>query len=223
MPENLFPKRLHHLSLLFLLCFSAVVLRALQVGWIEQEKYLQTGQKISLRHVTLPPRRGEIKDQNNVKLVWNERQFDLFLLRTPEKFSQSRRNRLKTLLPGRSLRFEKNQPVCQRLTAAEITQLEPLIKRGFPVRIRPTLLRQKLNHPSVLARAGKVTRNRGNSGWEAQYDKILSGTPGLARVTLDRRRNWMPGSWDLYKAPVHGKDVVLDLDIKSIQGDKVKK
>lgn len=49
----------------------------------------------------------------------------------------------------------------------------------------------------------------GESGFEAEYDDILRGTPGVFTVMVDRRGEWMPGTVRIENEPVPGKDVTV--------------
>ena len=50
----------------------------------------------------------------------------------------------------------------------------------------------------------------GISGWELQYDRTLQGTPGEYEVMLDRRGNWIPGTWRWLRKPEAGSDVTVN-------------
>ena len=34
-------------------------------------------------------------------------------------------------------------------------------------------------------------------------------------MVVDRRQNWLPGSFELIENPVHGKDIALTVDIEA--------
>ncbi len=60
------------------------------------------------------------------------------------------------------------------------------------------------------------TDNDGLGGLESQYEEVLEGTPGEARVERDPEGNEIPGSSRLVKASQRGSDLVLTID-QSIQ------
>ena len=52
----------------------------------------------------------------------------------------------------------------------------------------------------------------GISGLELRYDRTLRGKPGEYEVMLDRRGNWIPGTWRWLKKPVPGADVTVSAE-----------
>ena len=100
------------------------------------------------------------------------------------------------------------------LTTEDIAKLEPLIRTGYPLRIRTIRQRRKISNSFVEKRAGDLRNGTGISGWEKEYDSILHGRNGECRVVVDGRQNWIPGSFELLEAPRHGKNVTLPIDVE---------
>lgn len=213
-----FSRRLHIAVILFFICFAIIVARTLYIGLWEQKKYLQRSEQISVRHVVIPAHRGMILDKNGKKLVWTGHRFELWCtLNAGKNFSDKRKESLKAAFPDRNFAecSDWSVPLCQDLRAEEISRLSSLIRTGYPLKIKTVRQRQKRRSSIVERLAGGVKNGCGISGWELEYDKILRGKNGRAKVIVDRRQNWLPGSFELEKLPVHGKDVVLTIDIEA--------
>ena len=58
----------------------------------------------------------------------------------------------------------------------------------------------------------------GVTGAEKEYDVELSGTPGEYEVMLDRRRNWITGTWKLLVPSIPGEDVKLNVSLRDLLG-----
>lgn len=215
--SELFHARSRAAAAVFFLLFAVIVLRALQIGVISRERFLLAGEKLSLKNVTLPARRGSILDKNNVPLAWSERHFELWsALPSGEHFLPRQEERLREIFPDCIFSSATGGSSLLRLnlTAGEIAALEPLIRHGFPVRIRSKTRRLTVNSPELRRRIGSVRNGIGVSGWELEYDHLLQGKNGRGQVMLDRRRNWIRSTWKTAVSPVHGRNVVVPVTFR---------
>ena len=218
MLDDRFPRRLHIAVILFFVCFAVIAARALYIGSWAREKYLSVSEQMSERVITIPAHRGVILDKNGKKLVWTGPRFELWCtLRAGRKFSRRWKKALKETFPERNFQelSDWSIPLCMDLRSDEIAKLAPLIRSGCPLKIRTVRQRMKRRSDVVDRLAGDMRNGSGTSGWELEYDHILKGKSGRAKVVIDRRQNWLPGSFELIEKPVHGKDVTLTLDIEA--------
>lgn len=217
---NRFESRFRLTAILFCLLFPVLVCRALYIGWLGREKFIAAGEAMSKKTGKLPARRGELRDKNGIILAWNERHFELrSTLSSGEAFSPWQLDKLRSALPGRIIPAmpEADKPLCFQLTAKEIMALEPVVKSGFPVKIHSWSQRVTVNSPAARKVIGTVDSGTGVSGLEKQFDSFLRGTDGSYSVILDRRRNWIPSSFQVTSPPVHGRNVTLTVPLKQLE------
>ena len=213
MTDGLFARRLHQTLLVFFFCFAVVCGRAVWIGGIDRARYLFTSNQMSVRNILIPARRGAILDKSGNRLVWSERRFDLWsTLPAGQFFSRQQMAELEKIFPGREFVEPESRdvPLAVGLNGNEFAALAPLIRAGFPLRVVPVMHRIKCSRPDVKTSAGCIQNGVGVSGWELKYDVILRGKDGRGQVIVDRRQNWLSGSFKLLEAPVHGKDAVID-------------
>lgn len=218
MCDNRFSRRLHIAVILFFVCIAVIAARTLYIGFWAREKYLTESDQISVRNITIPAHRGMILDKNGKKLVWTGHRFELWCtLRAGKAFSRRWKKALKETFPDRNFSelTDWSIPLCLELRSDEIAKLAPLIRTGCPLKIRTVRRRMKRRSDVVDRLAGDMRNGSGISGWELEYDHILKGKNGRAKVVVDRRQNWLPGSFELIENPVHGKDITLTVDIEA--------
>ena len=213
MSSTQFQNRSHIICGIFFLLFAVLILRAVYFGAVVRDRYLKSSVHLSERVVNIPARRGSILDRNGIKLIWSERFFDLWCtLPSNKKFTTIQLDVIKKALPERKIEPGPGKfQIASGLTAVETLAVEPLIRRGYPLQIRTIVKRQKIDNAAVVRKAGYIRNGRGISGWEKEYDDILRGVNGKGQVSVDRRQNWIPGSFKLLTPPRHGKDVSLSL------------
>lgn len=204
-------RRIFALSVLFAIWALIALGRAWYIAGPGRARFIAAGEKMARRRVVIPAVRGRILDANGVCLVWSERFYDLQSL-TPEGdcLSDEELEELKKALPeiddeGRILR--------RNLSPEELLRLETPLKSGIRARIVSRDERIAVAYPEIRQAAGELRFRdgcwRGASGWEAEFDAELSGSPGSLTVMLDRSRNWIPSSVRVQRQPVPGRDVRL--------------
>ena len=215
MSEKQFRHRLHIVLVLFFICFAIIAARAVYLGSWAREHYLKTSEKMSVRNISIPAHRGSIFDKTGRKLIWTRHRFELWCtLPAGKKFSGKHKAGLEKNFPERNFAnlSDWSVPLCLDLTTEDIGKLEPLIRTGYPLKIRTVRQRRMINNSFVEKRAGDLRNGKGISGWEKEYDSVLAGRNGMCRVVVDGRQNWIPGSIELLEVPRHGKNVTLSID-----------
>ena len=204
---------------IFLVWTVFVGFKTLWIAVIDRDFFIEKGEAAARYQGTLPALRGRIIDRNGVVLAWSERYFDLCissdsveLMPEPEEIEP-----LKLILP----RLKYSPPereLCRNLTPAEIMTLEGVIRDGkFPLYIRLREERIVVNTPELRRRVGTVRPENGiltgESGWEKEFDHILSAVSGRFSVLRDRWMNWIPASWQLVVPPEDGRDAVVPFSV----------
>lgn len=218
MEHERFSRRLHIAVILFFVCFAVIAARTLYIGLWSQKNYRQISEQMSVRNIVIPAHRGMILDKKGQKLVWTRHRFELWCtLSAGKNFSKRLKEGLKAAFPDRNFSemSDWSIPLCLDLRADEVAKLASLIRTGYPLKITPVRQRMKRRSALVDRLAGDMRNGSGTSGWEQEYDEILRGKNGSAKVVVDRRQNWLPRSFELIEKPVHGKDVTLPIDIET--------
>lgn len=215
---QLMSRRIFALSVLFSVWALIAFGRAWYIAGPARARFIAAGEKMARRQVVIPAVRGRILDADGVCLVWSERFYDLLSL-VPEGFELSDEElaELRTVLPvlpdeGRVLR--------RNLTPDELLRLEAPLKSGVRARIVSRDERIAVAIPEIRQAVGELRFRDGSwggaSGWEAEFDAELSGSPGSLTVMLDRHRNWIPASVRMVKKPVPGRDVRLKHTLREL-------
>ena len=210
--------------LLLLVWAAAALVRAMWLAGPRSAEYIAQGEKMARFHGMLPAMRGRILDRAGRTLAWSERYFDLYLTlpegSEPEEeiFEAVRRAIGEQAFPktgtGMPMLLKRD------LSPAELLALEPAVKNSRAFRIRSRVERIAVSNPAARSRLGTVRNENGElvgaSGLEAEFDARLRGRAGRFEVMLDRRRNWISGSWKLLAEPVPGEDVRLDVTLETL-------
>lgn len=210
--------RIFALSVLFAIWALVALGRAWYIAGPGQARFIAAGEKMARRRVVIPSVRGRILDANGVCLVWSERFYDLQSL-TPEGvcLSDEELDALRTVLPEID---EERRVLRRNLSPEELLRLEAPLKSGIRARIVSRDERIAVAYPEIRQAAGELRFRdgcwRGASGWEAEFDAELAGSPGSLTVMLDRRRNWIPASVRVLRQPVPGRDVRLRRSLEEL-------
>lgn len=218
---NLFERRL--ISLLsFLLIWSGCASAALlYYSVFARERYLESGQRLALRHGDFQASRGRILDRNGTPLAWSEKYFDLYIFEakngndSPELIIRA----VRRVVPDCEVAVisETTWLLKTALTPRQILNLEPLMRSYPELAIQARTERRTVDNPEVRSKIGKTADKNGTiigiSGAELTYNSQLNGISGTYEVMLDRRRDWIPGTWRLVKLAIPGQDIKLEFSI----------
>lgn len=195
-------------------------------GILHRDKYLELGNRLALREGTYEAPRGRLLDRNGTPLAWTEKYFDLYLVNPSveqiahEALIKAVRGAVSDCEPET---VDENTWLLKlNLSPQQMLALERLLRSYPELKIRSRLERIVVEYPEIRKLIGQVAYDgeimRGVSGAEKEYDVELSGTPGKYEVMLDRRRNWIPGTWKLHVPAIAGKDIRLKFTVAEITG-----
>ena len=212
------------MCLLFAFCLWSllITIRLSQFMVFSRDRFLAAMERESWRQGTIPPLRGRLLDRDGKPLAWSTRHFAL-LWRVPKDVDVAER-------AWEDLRSEMGRPglgafdsVASRcgeevelrrdLSAEEIEALLPVLGARRGLRLSSIFVRHR--HPKAALRLGQVTPldgvQVGVSGYEKLHDSLLRGYPGVYRVMVDKRGDWISESWRKVREIHPGYDVYLPL------------
>lgn len=193
---------------------------------VQRDRYLELGNQLALRHGTFLAPRGRILDRNGVVLAWTEKYFDLFLINPPsgDITNDAMMRKLKDIVPDSEPEtIDRSSWLLKtNLSPDQILGLEPLLHHYPELQVIPREERLVVDYPEIRRMVGQIGYRRdvmyGVTGAEKEYDVELSGTPGEYEVMLDRRRNWITGTWKLLVPSIPGEDVKLNVSLRDLLG-----
>lgn len=221
---KLFERRLISLLILLLVWSACASGALLYYSVYARGRYLEAGQRLALRRGDFQATRGRILDRNGVSLAWSERYFDLYILQaksggvTPELIIKAVRD----VVPDCEVAVisKTSWLLKTALTPSQILNMEPLMRSYPELTIQARTERRTVDYLEIKHEIGETVDGNGVlvgiSGAELTHNSQLSGVPGTYEVMLDRRRNWIPGTWRLVKPVVPGRDVKLEFSIAEL-------
>ena len=80
-------KRLRYLILffVFLLMFSGIAVRLIDLQWQQGDKYLEASLSAKTREIRIPGTRGMILDKNGIILAYDKKSYDVNFVRDPSR------------------------------------------------------------------------------------------------------------------------------------------
>ena len=206
--------------------FAAWLLVALGRAWYiavpGRGGYIAAGERMARREVIVPASRGRNLDADGVALAWSEHFYDLVSI-APKRVPLDRDEiaALKKVIPDLD---PAGKPLRRALTPGEVMGLEELIRSGVRVRIIVRNERIVIDSSKIRWLVGEVDAVagglRGVSGWEKEFDRELSGSPGRMSVMFDRNRNWIRSSVKVLKPMTGGRDVRLPYTLRELEARK---
>lgn len=221
--------------------FRLLVLSAVLLAWggmtagallyysvVQCERYLELGNRLALRHGTFQAPRGRILDRNGVVLAWTEKYYDLFLLNPPsgDIANDAMIRKVRDIVPDcEPETIDRSSWLLKaNLSPNQLLGLEQLLHRYPELQVIPREERLVVDYPEIRRLIGEIGYRRdvmyGVSGAEREYDVELAGTPGEYEVMLDRRRNWITGTWKLLVPAIPGDDVKLNVALSELVEDE---
>ena len=225
MNSSAFKKRSGIILTLLLLWGILAAVQMVYYSYWNRERLLEESRYLAWREGEIPAMRGTICDRSGIKLAWTELSHDLILSKRdlkPERCTQLFAELGKIFEKPLPAEEEKEQILLKRnLSPGEILKLKTLLQRYPELEIAPNPRRLSLDYPEIREQIGRTGnrngREQGISGWEAQYEQELSGTPGVFRVMLDRKGAWVPGTIEILRQPIPGKDVRVPLSVREVR------
>ena len=201
--------------------FAAWLLLALGRAWYVavpcRTRYAAIGEKMARRVFRIPAPRGRILDADGEPLAWSLKFWDLVSAVPRQTLGAEEIASLKRVLPDMT---GEGDVLRRGMTLDEANRIRELTN-GVRVRIVARTERIVIDSPEIRRRVGKVSvedgRACGVSGWEREFDRELSGSPGRMSVMVDRTGRWIPSSERLLKPMVPGKDVRLPQTLRELK------
>ena len=176
--------------------------------------FTSVGRKIAQLNNRYFPPRARLLDAEGTPLAWSERYFDLVWQeavapdsRTLGRIAQSfpLKDDPEAAIDGKSWILRRN------LSPDELLAVAPVLHEHPALAVRSRVERIAVNIPELREKIGwtelKDGGLRGVSGWEAEFDRQLTGTPGRYQIMVDRHWRWIDRTWKLVEPAVPGTDV----------------
>ena len=201
-------------ALFFAFWLAGVLIMHGTLAGSRRAHYLEAGRKMAMVRSDYFPPRARLLDAEGTPLAWSERYFDL-TWQEPVAPDSRTLDRIARLFPRKedpeAAPDEKSWILRRDLTPDELLAVAPVLREHPALAIRSRLERIVVNIPELRERIGRTELRagelRGVSGWEAEFDTKLRGTPGKYEVMLDRRRRWIDSTWTLVAPAQTGDDV----------------
>ena len=180
--------------------FLTCAVRGCRLAGPERAAIIAKGEKTARVRRSLPGKRGRILDREGKVLVWSEVYFDLRYNADGEnELSEDEQQTLIALFGKVDLQAGPGAVLRRHLTPGELLALEPLLRRGAPLKVAVRHERLLCNSDAVRRLAGTVEVRHGAqcgvSGWELEHELTLRSIPGEYSVLLDRFGKFMPKSF----------------------------
>ncbi|MFO7821420.1 MAG: hypothetical protein R6V56_05135 [Lentisphaeria bacterium] len=210
------------LIFIFLIWALAICLRLFQVMVINRDTYLEQMAASSWCQDTIPAIRGRILDKTGHPLAWSTRHFKLLWDTPPDTERCYRELKLirETLpistsaLPA-TLQGKNLITLVRDLHPTDFKTASELASALKSVKISSFFIRHRVSDPRLQKRLGDVVLRNGTevgvSGAELEHDSLLRGRPGVFKVMLSPRGNWLPQTWQQIRPVKAGYDVYLPL------------
>ncbi len=198
---------------IFILLGACMLLRPVL---FDREEILAESMRLSLHEGVMPAVRGRIIAGDGTIIAWSERKIDLFCTETdPEKRAEYVAA-VSAVISGVA-DGGAGKPLRSDLTAGEYAEIRTSFGSEYSLRTVSRNIR-KYNGDWEGA-AGTVLPGEdgiwvGVSGWEAEFEEVLSGVPGRFQVNIDPHGNWIRDTFRITLAPVQGADAVVELPVK---------
>ena len=201
--------------------FAAVLCRMIALAGLQGESYRQSARSMAYKSGKLSAIRGRIFDKNDKLLAWSERCYDLVLQELP---TDQKRLDFLALQLEKSMQLKLPQILAENqllpvvikynLTANELAAADMLAEKYSEFDVSLRWERRCANPPPELGEVRQTDgMEQGISGWEKEFDNILSGTPGTFTVMLDRHGRWVNSTFRIVIPPKSGEDIYLSEEL----------
>ena len=205
----------------------------------KKDKYLAESRNIGWKQYLVPPLRGAVRDKNNVVILKTLVRYDLVVTRVHSSLEarKKRRERLKKRYPSFIFEMPPQKSVvkinpeglyCGMILKKDLLPEEVIfytkeerLNRDFTVKavfVRVCAIKDVPE--DVMKKLGIVLPDedgilRGVCGLEKEYDRVLSGSPGMVKVMLDKYGFWVTETIS-GTSPENGKDLVLSVSMEEL-------
>ena len=207
--------------------FLACAVRGCRLAGPERDAIIAKGEKTARVRRSLPGKRGRILDREGKVLVWSEVYFALrYDAGGENELSEDEQQTLIALFGRIDFQAAPGAVLRRHLTPEELLALEPLLRRGAPLKVAMRHERMLCNSDAVRRLAGTVELRQGTqcgvSGWELEHELSLRSVPGEYSVLLDRFGKYMPKSFRLIARPQDGEDVKLPKTLEELEQEQLR-
>lgn len=198
--------------------FTAIAARLMFIQGVDAHRYLAVGQSEWTHTVTLAAERGAILDRNGNDLAVSVPQTTIYA--DPHQVTDPRAEAtvLSPVLGVGEAQLQNELSADSGFVYLARTQPKAIADAVSKLGLAGvySLQEPKRFHPSgqlAMPLLGTVGSNgNGLSGLEAEYNSVLTGTPGKVVEQMDPQGGQIPGGLQQYQAPKPGQDVVLTID-----------
>ncbi len=225
-------KRMRLIICVLTIVFAILALRLSYIMIVKRQEYAAKAEEQWTSEVKIDARRGRILDRNGAELAVSANvyriDFDLNSIRAYLKDSNKTNaqiapeiakavgmkdedvlKKLETKLPSGAQ--AGSATLIRRIEKDEADKVKALKIRG--VIVSPDTKRYYPNNNFAAHLLGSTNIDgQGLTGVELQYNKELSGIPGMRIAELDSKSNDLPYTVSKFVPPVEGKDVSLTID-----------
>ncbi|WP_124727714.1 peptidoglycan D,D-transpeptidase FtsI family protein [Staphylospora marina] len=216
-------------GMIFLLCFLIISIRLLWIQTVNSDEYLAEALETWIRKDRLTPKRGSVFDRTGTqRLAWEEDAWTF--VANPDEVDDPKKTAaelskvlgidakiLEQILSrkvrkGEELRhggkYRYPESVVRKVLEL---QEQKKIKGIYP---KPTTARRYLSERAAHLIGFLNVDYQAMSGVEKYYDQVLRGNEGYIQYPKARTGMMLTDNPQEYKPPVHGKDLVLTLDMQ---------
>lgn len=215
-----------------LLFFSILAVRLSYIMIFKRQEYAAGAEEQWTSEVKIDARRGRILDRNGIELAVSANVYRVdFDLNTIRKELEQEGKTTKDIAPqiaeAVGMKTEEVQKkldtrlpsgapagsatLIRRIEKEQADKVKALKIRG--VIVSPDTKRYYPNNNFASHLIGTTNIDgKGLTGVELQYNKELSGLPGMKIAEIDSHNNDLPYTISKYTPPVNGKDVTLTID-----------
>jgi cell division protein FtsI/penicillin-binding protein 2 len=212
----------------FFVCACTLIARLFVLTVSGRDSLLADMQRDSRRVYIVPAIRGRLLDKDGIPLAWSVRRFDLWWRRPSDLAAQSRDAAAFASafpqtdaasaeeFPTHGAAPEESVCIIRGLTATQLEHARAFCGAHPHFHIKTTFERRTVQGcPDLQKKLGRVEavdgREIGVSGEERAHNDLLTGRPGIYRVTVDKNGQWVPRTWQKLQDMQPGYDVYLPL------------
>lgn len=217
-PNQLPPKRLLFISIIFIIIGFSIIARLTYLQLIQHDFYEKKAQRQFKKIINLPPNRGNIYTQDNYLLATMKTSFSIFIVPKECQFKINDINNISLLLdlPFETLSKKINKPstfvwLKKHISESLVEEIKKLNLKGlYFIKEKKRFYPQQELASFILGATG--VDNQGLSGIEYKYNQHLKGTAGKMIVEKDPRGHTLITGKRVYQQAEQGQQLLLTID-----------